>query len=70
VRWSDTTIVDDVDRPVRQMPYPVYSQPMELLLELISELGLIVPFDWKSWDSTATVSANGWRTHRLPTLSG
>jgi len=26
----DTTIVDGVERPVVQMPYPVYSEPMAL----------------------------------------
>lgn len=46
----DTTIVDGVERPVIQMPYAVYSAPMERLLELIGELGLVVPFDWMSWD--------------------
>ena len=46
----DTTIVDGVERPVIQMAYPMYSAPIERLLELIGELGLVVPFDWMSWD--------------------
>jgi len=46
----DTTIVDGVERPVMQMPYPVYSRPIERLLALIDELKLVVPFNWVSWD--------------------
>lgn len=45
-----TVMVDGVERPVIQMPYPAYSEPMERLLELIDELGLVVPFDWMGWD--------------------
>lgn len=47
-----TTIVDGVERPVRQMPYPVYSEAVERLRSLVGELGLVVVFDWMHWDGT------------------
>lgn len=46
----DTTIVDGVERPVIQMAYPIYSASMDHLIELLYELGLIVPFNWMEWD--------------------
>lgn len=45
-----TTIIDGEERPVRQMPYPVYSQSVEGVRERLGKLGLIIPFDWMSWD--------------------
>ena len=55
VTWAggdtvDTVTVDGVERPVIQMPYPVYSEPMDGLLQLIDKLGLVVPFNWTEWD--------------------
>lgn len=44
------TGADGGQRPVMQMPYPVYSDAMERLLGVIGELGLVVPFEWMQWD--------------------
>ncbi len=45
-----TTTVDGEERPVRQMPYPVYVASVEHVRERLGVLGLVVPFDWMSWD--------------------
>ena len=45
-----TTVVDGEERPVHQMPYPVYAASVERLRECIGALGLMVPFDWMNWD--------------------
>ena len=33
-----------------QLPYPMYTQPVEELRERIGRLGIVVPFDWMKWD--------------------
>jgi hypothetical protein len=45
-----TTIVDGVERPVHQMPYPVYAESVEEVRARLGGLGLMVPFDWMNWD--------------------
>lgn len=35
---------------VRQMPYPVYSEPVQEVLRCLGALGLMVPFDWVNWE--------------------
>src|SRR5688572_25813143 len=44
-----TVAIDGVDRPMRQMPYPQYSEAVERLRGAIGACGLIVPFDWMGW---------------------
>ena len=46
----DTIVVDGVEKPVTQVPYPIYSDAVERLRDLIVELGLVVPYDWMAWD--------------------
>lgn len=61
----DTIFVDGVERPVTQMPYPIYSEPMEQLVGLIGELGLVVPSTgWLAMVWTATGPVLGDRAHR------
>jgi hypothetical protein len=45
-----TTIVDGEERPVHQMPHPVYAESVERVRERLGALGLMVPFDWMDWD--------------------
>ena len=45
-----TTTVDGEERPVHQMPYPVYSNSVERVRERLGVLGLMVPFDWMNWE--------------------
>lgn len=45
-----TTTVDGEERPVFQMPYPAYSEPVQKVMERVGALGLIVPFDWVHWE--------------------
>jgi hypothetical protein len=42
-----TTLVDGEERPVRQMPYPVYSDAVDRLRRCRTPGG---PFDWMAWD--------------------
>jgi hypothetical protein len=46
----DTTVIDGVERPVLQMPYAIYSEPVERLLTALGGLGAVVPFNWSAWD--------------------
>ena len=46
----DTAVVDGVERPVIQVPYPIYSEAVERLRAAIGGCGLVVPFDWMQWD--------------------
>ena len=53
--WSggqvvDTVMVDGVEKPVTQVPYPVYSEAVERLRSLVGQLGLILVYDWMDWD--------------------
>jgi hypothetical protein len=48
-----TTVVDGERRPVHQMGYPVYSEPVERLRDRLETLGLAVPFDWMRWEGVA-----------------
>jgi hypothetical protein len=45
-----TTTVDGEERPVRQMPYPVYSKAVEEVRQRLGALGLMIPFDWMNWE--------------------
>ena len=45
-----TTIFDGEERPVHQMPYPVYAESVERVRNRLGSLRLFVPFDWMSWD--------------------
>ena len=45
-----TTVIDGEERPVYQMPYPLYAASVERIRECLGALGLIVPFDWMNWD--------------------
>jgi hypothetical protein len=47
---AGTALVDGDERPVMQMPYPVYSDAVDRLRRALSEAGLVVPFDWMAWD--------------------
>jgi hypothetical protein len=53
-----TTVVDGVERPVHQMPYPIYSEPVERVRSLLGALGLHVPFDWMSWEGVRRYQAD------------
>ncbi len=44
-----TTMVDGEEQPVYQMPYPLYSEPVQRVLACLGGVGLIVPFDWMGW---------------------
>ncbi len=46
----ETTIVNGKERPVHQVPYPVYSESVERLRHVLGRLGMFVPFDWMHWD--------------------
>lgn len=48
-----TSTIDGEERPVRQMPYPVYSETVLNLFDRLAALGLMVPFDWMHWDDLA-----------------
>lgn len=54
----ETTIVDGEARPVRQMPYPVYSESVERVLRGLRVLKLSVPFDWMRWDGMRRYDEN------------
>jgi len=45
-----TTTVDGEERPVREMPYPMYTEPVRTVLERYRALGLMVSFDWVRWE--------------------
>ena len=42
--------VGDDGQAVWQMPYPVYSRSVEEVRGCLGRLGLVVPFDWMSWE--------------------
>ena len=50
----DTTLVDGVERPVFQMPYAVYSEATERMLQALYDIGAIVPFNWPDWHGVKT----------------
>ncbi len=54
-----TTIVDGVEVPVLHLPYVVYGEAVNRLVQLLYGLGLIVPFNWPAWDG-----ARRYRTGR------
>lgn len=45
-----TTTVDGEERPVIQMSYPQYAEPVDRVRAQLGALGLFVPFAWPSWD--------------------
>ena len=45
-----TTEGDGHERPVVQVPYPLYTDAVERLRDAIGASGLIVPYDWMAWD--------------------
>lgn len=45
-----TTTVDGEERPVHQMPYRVYSEPVREVFRRVGALGLVVAFDWVHWE--------------------
>ncbi len=47
---TGTAIVDGVERPAIQMPYPMYSEPVTRVQVQLGVLGLFVPFNWPAWD--------------------
>jgi hypothetical protein len=54
-RWEggeqvDTTAVDGVQRPVYQMPYVIYSEAVNRIVQSLYELGAVVPFNWHEWE--------------------
>jgi hypothetical protein len=53
-----TTTVDGEERPVRRMPYPVYSKTVEQVRERLGVLGLMVPFDWMNWEGVLRYREN------------
>ncbi|MGH8951174.1 MAG: DUF6508 domain-containing protein [Acidimicrobiia bacterium] len=53
-----TTIVDGEERPIHQVPYPVYAASVERVRECVGALGLIVPFDWMNWDGVIRYQQN------------
>src|SRR5688572_25561076 len=53
-----TTTVEGVERPVTQMPHPVYTDAVERLRNAIGSCGLIVPYDW--------MQRNGLERYRDP----
>jgi hypothetical protein len=46
----DTVVVDGVEKPVTQVPYPLYTPEVERLRDAIGACGLVVPYDWMAWD--------------------
>ncbi len=46
----DTVVVDGVEEPVTQMPYPQYTDVVERVLRAIGACGFVVPFAWPDWD--------------------
>ena len=46
---TGTSTVDGVERPVLAMPYPVYSDPVNRLVQALYRAGSIVSFDWGAW---------------------
>ena len=46
----DTTFVDGVERPVFHVPYAVYTDATERVLDAYRALGIIVPFAWPEWE--------------------
>jgi hypothetical protein len=45
-----TVVVDGVERPVVQVPYAVYTDATERVLDAYRALGIIVAFAWPEWD--------------------
>jgi hypothetical protein len=45
-----TMVVDGEEKPVWQMPYPVYSDTVNRLTGALADAGLVVSFDWMAWD--------------------
>jgi hypothetical protein len=61
-----TTMVEGEERPVHQMPYPVYSEPVQKLLGRLGALGLMVPFDWVHWEDLARYRDHPWQLETAP----
>lgn len=63
-RWEGgqqigTSVVDGVERPVHQVPYPVYSEAVDRLRAAVAGAGLIVPFSWPDWPGTKAYAGGG-----------
>lgn len=50
----DTTVVAGVEQPVFQMPYAIYSEATERMIQGLYEVGAIVPFNWPDWHGAET----------------
>ncbi len=46
----DSVVVDGVEKPVTQMPYPLYTPAVERLRNAISGGALVVVYDWMGWE--------------------
>lgn len=57
----DTTVVAGVEQPVFQMPYAIYSEAAERMIQGLYEVGVIVQFNWPDWHGRRDVP----RRHRL-----
>lgn len=66
----DTTLVDGVERPVFQMPYAVYSEATERLLQALYGIGAIVPFNWPDWHGVKTYRGGGDPVRQLGSPDG
>jgi hypothetical protein len=53
-RWAGgeqvgTTLVDGVEQPVTQVPYPIYSAATDAVMDALRSLAGVVVFDWGAW---------------------
>jgi hypothetical protein len=56
--WSggeqvDTTVVDGEEHPVIQMPYVIYADSVQRVVQALYALDAVVPFNWPHWDGIA-----------------
>lgn len=45
-----TTVVNGVERPVTQMPYAIYTEATNRVIQSLYALGAIARFNWSRWD--------------------
>jgi hypothetical protein len=47
--WAGGKPVQSAGETVIQMPYVIYAEPVNEIVDLFYKLGVMVPFDWSKW---------------------
>nr|WP_246060168.1 DUF6508 domain-containing protein [Herbidospora galbida] len=47
------------EAPGNQLPYPVYTEEFWRVVRLLSELDVVVPFDWGAWSQASPLHPDG-----------